>query len=76
MSVSKTPYFIWNYELTDAGVRAIFRGANKEQKAWLVAHLDGLQAQVAQLRAFQVETQKELDALMPSILDMAFKGEL
>ncbi len=47
----------------------------KEQRR-LVAYLDGLQAQVSQLRAYQEETQKELDALMPSILDKAFKGEL
>jgi type I restriction enzyme, S subunit len=41
-----------------------------------VGYLDGLQAQVSQLRQRQAETQKELDALMPSILDKAFKGEL
>jgi type I restriction enzyme S subunit len=41
-----------------------------------VAYLDGLQAQVSQLRLRQAETHKELDALMPSILDKAFKGEL
>jgi type I restriction enzyme, S subunit len=39
-------------------------------------YLDGLQAQVSQLRTYLEETQKELDALMPSILDKAFKGEL
>jgi hypothetical protein len=32
--------------------------------------------QVAQLRATQEETRKELEALMLSILDKAFKGEL
>jgi hypothetical protein len=42
------------------------------------AKLDGLQvqAQVSRLRLRQEETQKELDALIPSILDKAFKGEL
>jgi hypothetical protein len=39
-------------------------------------YLDGLQAQVYQLRAYQEETQKELDVLMSSILDKAFKGDL
>jgi type I restriction enzyme, S subunit len=39
-------------------------------------YLDGLQAQVSKLRAYQEETHKELDALMPSILDKAFKKEL
>jgi hypothetical protein len=27
-------------------------------------------------RAYHEETQKELDAMMPSILDKAFKGEM
>jgi len=31
---------------------------------------------VVSLRAVQVETQKELDALMPSVLAKAFAGEL
>jgi len=39
-------------------------------------YLDGLQAQVSALRAAQAETGKELDAMMPSILDKAFKGDL
>jgi type I restriction enzyme S subunit len=37
---------------------------------------DRLQTQVSTLRGLQAENQKELDALMPSILDKAFKGEL
>ena len=47
-----------------------------EEQHSLVAYLDGLQAQVSALRAAQTATQKELDALMPSILDRAFKGDL
>ncbi len=47
-----------------------------EEQRRLVAYLDGLQAQVSQLRLHQAETQQELDALMPSILDKMFKGEL
>jgi len=42
----------------------------------IVAYLDGLQAKVDDLRHLQAETQKELDALMPSILAKAFAGEL
>ncbi|MBM3331331.1 hypothetical protein FJY68_05685 [candidate division WOR-3 bacterium] len=42
----------------------------------IVDHLDALQAKVDELKRLQAETQKELDALMPSILDRAFKGEL
>ena len=47
-----------------------------EEQRRLVAYLDGLQAQVSHLRLRQAETQQALDALMPSILDKAFKGEL
>jgi hypothetical protein len=39
MSVLKSPYFIWDYDLSDADVRAILRGDDEEQKAWLVARL-------------------------------------
>lgn len=42
----------------------------------LVAYLDGLQTQIEKLHRLQSESQKELDALLPSILDKAFKGEL
>ncbi|MGB8645856.1 MAG: restriction endonuclease subunit S [Anaerolineae bacterium] len=42
----------------------------------IVAYLDSLQAKVDELHRLQAETQKELDALMPAILDKAFKGEL
>lgn len=42
----------------------------------IVAYLDGLQAQVDRLKALQVQTAAELEALLPSILDQAFKGEL
>ncbi len=38
--------------------------------------VDGLQAKAEAIRAAQVETQKELDALMPSVLARAFSGEL
>jgi len=38
--------------------------------------LDGLQAKVNALRGLQSKTQEELDALLPSVLDKAFKGEL
>lgn len=42
----------------------------------IVAYLDDLQAQVDELTALQDSTQAELDALLPSVLDKAFKGEL
>jgi type I restriction enzyme S subunit len=40
----------------------------------IVAELDALQAEVDRLKVAQAETAAELDALLPSILDRAFKG--
>jgi type I restriction enzyme S subunit len=42
----------------------------------IVAELDALQAEVDALKRLQAETAAELDALLPSLLDRAFKGEL
>ena len=42
----------------------------------IVAELDALQAEVDALKCVQAETAAELDALLPAILDRAFKGEL
>jgi type I restriction enzyme S subunit len=42
----------------------------------IVAYLDDLQAKVDCVKALQGQTKAELDALLPSILDKAFKGEL
>ena len=39
-------------------------------------HFDKLQAEVDALKRLQTETATELDALLPAILDRAFKGEL
>jgi type I restriction enzyme S subunit len=35
-----------------------------------------LQAKADRLKALQAETAAELDALLPSVLDRAFRGEL
>jgi len=40
----------------------------------IVGYLDGLAGPVAALARLQSETAAELDALLPSILDKAFKG--
>jgi type I restriction enzyme S subunit len=42
----------------------------------IVAYLDDLQARVDALRALQAATAAELDALLPAVLDKAFRGEL
>jgi type I restriction enzyme S subunit len=41
----------------------------------IVSELDALQAEVDALKRLQAETAAELDALLPAILDRAFKGE-
>ena len=48
----------------------------KEARQSIVAELDALQAEVDALRRLQAEAATELDALLPAILDRAFKGEL
>ena len=47
-----------------------------DEQRRIVAYLDSVQARLRSLRELQSETQKELDALLPSVLDRAFKGEL
>lgn len=42
----------------------------------VVAYLDDLQARVDTLKHLQAETAAELEALLPAVLDKAFKGEL
>ena len=42
----------------------------------IVVYLDNLQAKVDTLKRLQSDTEVELNALLPSILDKAFKGEL
>ena len=46
------------------------------QQRGIASHLDELQTKIDRLKQLQSETSDELDALLPSILDKAFKGEL
>jgi type I restriction enzyme S subunit len=48
----------------------------KTEQRRIVGYLDGLAGQVVALARLQSETAAALDALLPSILDKAFKGEL
>jgi type I restriction enzyme S subunit len=41
-----------------------------------VSELDALQTEVDGLKRLQAETAAELDALLPAVLDRAFRGEL
>ena len=42
----------------------------------IVAYLDSLQEKMGELKKLQDETEKEIEELIPSILDKALKGEL
>lgn len=48
----------------------------EEEQHRIVAELDALQAKVDAVKQLQDETAAELDALLPALLDRAFKGEL
>jgi len=47
-----------------------------DEQRRIVAYLDVLQAQLKELASLQAATQAELQALLPSVLDRAFRGEL
>ena len=36
---AERPYFLWDYDLSEADVRAILRSGEREEKAWLVSRL-------------------------------------
>ena len=47
-----------------------------DRQRTLVSELDALQSRVNTVKALQTETAAELNAMLPAILDKAFKGEL
>jgi type I restriction enzyme S subunit len=53
----------------------VFQPPLSEQRQ-IIAHLDEIQRKADSLKKLQAETSTELDALMPSTLDKAFRGEL
>ena len=53
----------------------IYLPSPKEQRR-IVGRLDELQAQVDGLKEHQVRTAEELDALLPAVLEGAFRGRL
>lgn len=48
----------------------------RDRQMEFAKELDALQAKVDAVKALQAETAAELDAMLPAILDKAFKGEL
>jgi type I restriction enzyme S subunit len=53
-----------------------FRLPGLPEQRRIVAYLDDLQGKVDAFKRLQAETAADLDAMLPSILDKAFKGEL
>jgi len=53
----------------------VFRPGLSEQRR-MVGYLNDLQRKVDSLRALQLQSTAELNALLPSVLDRAFKGDL
>lgn len=53
-----------------------FHAPSRSEQRRIVADFDALHANVDVVKALQADTARELDALMPAILDKAFKGEL
>lgn len=39
MRTVQTPYFLWDYELTDSKIRKIIKGSNEVEKIWLVSRI-------------------------------------
>ena len=47
-----------------------------DEQCSIVSYLDGLQSKLDALKRHQAETAAELDALLPAVLERAFRGEL
>jgi len=47
-----------------------------EEQVRIVAHLDSVKAKLDSLKNLMAETSAELEAMLPSILDKAFKGNI
>jgi type I restriction enzyme, S subunit len=47
-----------------------------DEQRRIVAELDALRAKLDPVKALQLQTAEELEAMLPAILDKAFKGEL
>lgn len=75
MDAAKTTSGIWKINQGHIASFTLPRPPETEQRR-VVEYLDGLQASIDRLTSLQHKTSAELDALLPSILDKAFKGEL
>jgi type I restriction enzyme S subunit len=53
----------------------VFKPSLAEQQH-IMAYLDSVQAKADTLRRLQTDSAAELDALLPTVLNTAFRGEL
>jgi type I restriction enzyme, S subunit len=56
--------------------RLLFPVPSLPEQQRIVDYLDDTQAKVDAVKRLQAETATELDALLPSVLDRAFRGAL
>lgn len=56
--------------------KLLFPVPDVSEQHFIVQELNHVQAKVNALKQLQAETSEELNALLPSVLDKAFKGEL
>jgi uncharacterized protein (DUF433 family) len=61
---AQRPYFIWDYDLSEADVRAILRGDETHEKTWLVSRI--LES-AAYEDVWKYLTLAELRTLFPSL---------
>ena len=54
----------------------LFALPSLEAQRQIVEYLDMLNVKLEGLKQLQAATEKELEALLPSVLDRAFKGKL
>lgn len=74
-SVSKQTTNLATINRRQLNAFVVYKPPVPEQRR-IVAYLDDLQAKVDTMKRLREEVIAELDALLPSILDKAFKGEL
>jgi len=61
---AERPYFLWDYDLSEADVRAILRSGEGQEKAWLVSRL--LES-AAYEDVWKYLTLAELRAIFPNL---------
>ena len=74
-ATAKTTSGIWKINQGHVASFSVPLPPLSEQRR-IVSYLDELKGKVDSLMRMQAETAAEIDALLPSVLDRAFKGQL